>query len=280
MPPCGLTAYRLPGCDSFLKIIPAPIDRFWMDFSTHGWANRCLPLRVANQAGWHLLNDCDFEAVWNGKPALEGLQVKFPKGQRSPLVGSNFGYGILTWFIPYLFRTSPGYNLLVRGPANSPKDGIYALDGLVETDWLEAGFTMNWKFTRPFKPVRFHKDEPIALILPQRRGELEEIEPEIRNLESEPDLLDGFKEWSRSRTSFAAEMKQRPDIPGESRPWQGHYTRGTTVRGQAAPQHQTKLELRPFLEREAPLRQPTARVPSEAARESGWKRLVKWAARG
>jgi Family of unknown function (DUF6065) len=43
-----------------------------------------------------------------------------------------------------VFRTPPGCNLYVRGPANSPKDGIAALEGIIETDWSEATFTMNW----------------------------------------------------------------------------------------------------------------------------------------
>ena len=68
------------------------------------------------------------------------------------MVSSNFGYGIVTWYLPYLFRTSPGYNLWVRGPVNSPKDGIVPLEGLVETDWAEATFTVNWKITRPLCP--------------------------------------------------------------------------------------------------------------------------------
>ena len=29
---------------------------------------------------------------------------------------------------------------------------------------------MNWKFTRKLTPVRFEVDEPIGMIVPQRRG--------------------------------------------------------------------------------------------------------------
>ena len=60
---------------------------------------------------------------------------------------SHFGYGLLTFQLPYLFRTPPGYNLLVRGPANCPKDGAW-LDGLVGTDWSPARFFMTWQITR------------------------------------------------------------------------------------------------------------------------------------
>ena len=77
------------------------------------------------------------------------------------MVQSHFGEGVITWNIPFLFRTSPGYNLLVRGPSNWIKDGVQALEGIVETDWAVQTFTMDWKFTRPRRWVRFEADEPI-----------------------------------------------------------------------------------------------------------------------
>src|SRR5213079_167162 len=120
----------------------------------------------------------DFEVIWSGKPQVSALQILFAKGQHSPWVSSMFGYGIITWEIPYLFRTPPAYNLLARGPANLPKDGAYPLEGLVETDWSVASFTMNWMLTRPSHAVRFAKDEPICMLVPQKRSELEIFEPE------------------------------------------------------------------------------------------------------
>ena len=64
-----ITAYRL-GYSADLSIVPASGDRDWMEATKNGWANRCLPLRVANQAGWLVLNDCEFEATWTGQPQL------------------------------------------------------------------------------------------------------------------------------------------------------------------------------------------------------------------
>ena len=263
LPPegCQLTAYRLHEHDTFLKIVPAPADRFWMDFTTHGWANRCLPLRIANQAGWHVLNNSKFEVEWNGKPDVNAVTINFLDGRPSRFVKSNFGFGILTWYLPYLFRTSPGYNLLVRGPANLPKDGISAIEGLVETDWVEGTFSVNWKITRPFMKIRFEVDDPICMLVPQRRVELEATEPAIRNLESNPELLHGYKEWIASRRAFVAQVSANPPKKDEPLPWQGHYTRGTHVSGEAAPKHQNKLQLRPFQEMEAPLRAPGALTP-------------------
>lgn len=255
-----ITAYRLQ--PSRMKIVPSPADRDWMDATRDGWANRCLPLRVANQAGWLLLNDCDVEVAWNGKPGLDSLDIRFPEGQKSQHVRSLFGYGILTWTMPYLFRTPPGYNLLVRGPVNTFKPAAHPLEGLVETDWSVASFTMNWKITIPEWTVKFLKDEPIALILPQRRGELEEFHPEVRNIQSEPKLMKAFTDWARSRVEFAQTHGNQPPPKDKPLPWQKHYTLGTAPGGDAAEEHQVKLALRPFVDRD-----PVA-IPGKPAQES------------
>jgi len=259
-----LTAYRLQ--PSRMRIVPSPADRDWMDATRDGWANRCLPLRVANQAGWVLLNDCDFEVTWTGKPGIDSIEAAFPEGQDSQHLRSLFGYGIVTWTIPFLFRTPPGYNLLVRGPVNSFKPGAHPLEGLVETDWTVASFTMNWKISIPSFPVRFFAGEPIALIVPQRRGELESFRPEIRNIQSDPELTKRFTEWARSRVEFAEKHKDKLPPQGKPLPWQKHYTRGTSTDGQAAREHQVKLELRDFVDRD-PVRIP-GRPPVAESKKS------------
>ena len=57
----------------------------------------------------------------------------------------------------------------------------------METDWLESTFTMNWKLTRANLPVIFEAGEPICMLVPHRRGELEAFEPEIREIREEPE---------------------------------------------------------------------------------------------
>jgi hypothetical protein len=167
-----------------------------------------------------------------------------------------FGYGILTWEIPFLFRTSPGYNLLARGPANQFKDGIQAMDGLVETDGSEASFIMNWKVTRPLKKIRFDKDEPICMIVPQRRGELEAMAPVIENMESAPDILEGFNAWRTSRLQLVDRKfvdRKKDSRNATLREWEGHHMRSAAVSGQPAPEHQLKRNLKPFEELDPPL---------------------------
>jgi len=274
---CRITAYRL-GYSADLSILPAPGDRNWMEATKNGWANRCLPLRVANQAGWIVLNDCEFEVTWTGQPQIDSVRFSVPAGKKSIFVSSMFGYGIITWEIPYLFRTPAGYNLLARGPANLPKDGAYPLEGLVETDWSVASFTMNWMLTRPRHTVKFAKDEPICMLVPQKRSELEIFDPEIRNIESEPDLQARFLHWMESRNKFVAEQRQKGPPELGASPWQGHYTRGTTPTGEVAPAHQVKLRLGSFVEREPRIeRAPQAAPPQPGGKKAGapwgWRRL-------
>ena len=58
---------------------------------------------------------------------------------------------------------------------------------------------MSWKFTRKLMPVRFEADEPICMIVPQRRAELEEFAPEIRRIESDEDLQRKHELFLRER---------------------------------------------------------------------------------
>jgi hypothetical protein len=222
-------------------IQPSPSKRIWMEATHNRYANRCLPLLMANQSGWVLSNPVAFEAIWDGgdTPAA----ITFRTEGHITYLNTAFGYGVLTFMIPFLFRTEEGYNLLVRGPANRPKDGIGALEGLVETDWAKSSFTMNWKFTRPGRWVRFVKGEPICMILPVRRGELAEFEPTIESMDNYPDTKRVHSEWKESRTAFIENKEERQAAGG----WQRHYFRGTTIEGERAEEHESKLTLSPFV---------------------------------
>jgi Family of unknown function (DUF6065) len=240
-----LIAYRYDSGLVAPRIVPAPISRSWMTATREHFANRCLPLLVANENGWFILNSHAFVACWSGQDAKEEIQIEYLSGPEPYPAHSHFGYGILTWNFPYLFRTSPGYNLLVRGPANYPKDGVYALDGIVETDWAVAPFTFNLQLTHPGLPVRFDVDEPVCMLVPQRRGELEAFRPMLHNLEYEPDIHSQYLQWNQSRSDFLASLRE-PHAKNEKDRWQKHYFRGTSPGGFNAPEHQTKLRLREF----------------------------------
>jgi Family of unknown function (DUF6065) len=238
-------------------ISPAPISRTWMSEMRQIWPNRCLPMLIANQSGWEVRNPCAFTATWMGGDESRSVLIaphKLDAGQFLP--SGNFGHGILTWHLPMLFRTPAGYNLLVRGPANYPKDAISPLEGIVETDWASASFTMSWKFTRKLMPVRFEVDEPICMIVPQRRDELEEFAPELRHIESDEELRGKHELFRRARDELARAQAATNTAAGERMPWQGDYTRGTHTDGEAgAPDHQTRRHLRSFVQQRHQKRQ-------------------------
>jgi Family of unknown function (DUF6065) len=236
------------------EIEPASRWRDWMNATAGRSANRCLPLLVANESGWILKNPAAFTATWDGSEARDAIRVQYDDvcPANRMLAASHFGSGVLTFSVPYLFRTPPGFNLLVRGPANWPKDGICALDGLVETDWSVATFTMNWKITRPDHPISFHEGEPFCMVVPQRRGELARFDPSIAPFESDEDTHRLHLAWARSRheiqvKKFLGEFSG--DFQEYLKAWERQYFKGIYPTGESAPEHETKLRLGEFAER-------------------------------
>lgn len=125
-----------------------------------------------------------------------------------------------------------------------PKDGVCALEGIVETDWSPATFTMNWKMTRP-GVVTFEAGDPICMFLPVARGELELFEPEVLPVERDPALLAEYRTWANGRTAFLQDLA-RPGSEAQKSGWQRDYFRGLRPDGHEIKGHQTKLKLRPF----------------------------------
>jgi Family of unknown function (DUF6065) len=231
------------------RIVPASHERSWMSEDMSRGPYRCLPLSIANSSGWMLLNEQAFSASWDGGASAASTRLVFAsrRGSEGYHATSAFGHGIITFLVPFLFRTPPGFNLLARGPANMPKDGVAPLEGIVETDWAVATFTMNWQLTRRDTPVVFEEDEPVCMLVPQRRGELAQFHPELRSLEPESPLGRDHAAWHSSRMAFLHERNRALSVPRErSASWQRHYFRGVTVGGDSAPQHETKVRLRPF----------------------------------
>jgi hypothetical protein len=184
--------------------------------------------------------------VWDGSDRPGGIAIRFPAQEEEPSnVSSHFGSGVLTFGTGLLFRTPPSHDLWVKGPANRPKDGIAPLEGIVETDWNPATFTVNWRFTRPDAEVAFERDEPIACLVPYPRGYLERFAPKLRPIEDDPVLHQEFCTWRESRSAFLADLEGM-DPTHRANHWQKHYMLGRTQDGARSPGHVTKLRLRPF----------------------------------
>jgi hypothetical protein len=258
-----LTAYR--ATNRTCPIEPAPVRRAWMDQTSVHFANRCLPMLMANQAGWWVPNPRRFTARWDGRDGPLGVRIDYDAGRPPYPASSHFGHGIVTFHIPLLIRTPPGWNLLVRGPSNLPKDGASALEGLVETDWAVATFTANWKLTRPGLTVEFARGEPVCMLVPQRRGDLERFRPAFAPMEAMPDR-DAYRAWRDSRAGFLRRLheRRREDLAAASRLWQRDYMLGTAPSAApdgAAPEHQRRLELHGFADPQ-PVPEPRRCAPA------------------
>jgi hypothetical protein len=231
-----------------IAIRPAQPERDWMEASNQGFAYRCLPLVIANAHGWEILSPVAFEAEWNGSAALDGVRITplTPFGDYPPVL-SHFGEGVLTFHVVGLFRTDPKINLFVTGPVNRPKHGIQALTGIVETDWAVASFTMNWKFTAPGIRIRFDKDEPFCFFFPIARGNLDDIQPEIKSIsQADADTYEGYAAWRDSRDRFIDTL-QTPGSDANKAGWERTYFQGARVDGKRGPpDHQTRIRVKPF----------------------------------
>ena len=162
---------------------------------------------------------------------------------------THFGSGILTFHTGYLFRSDPGFNLWVQGPVNDPKDGIAALTGVIETDWSPYSFTMNWKFTRADHTVRFEVGDPFCHLFPVQRELVGSIEPELRELSSDPETEAQHRQWSGSRQTFNLELLES-ESEARKEKWQKNYYRGAKPDGlDSGVDHQTKLRLMPFADK-------------------------------
>ena len=234
-------AYEVSSSEGW-SIRPAEARREWMTNMGNGFPYRCLPLVVSNQLGWVIGCPVGFEVSWNGQPGYKRtftFHFDQDDSTHKENIKSHFGGGILTFRIPWLFRTPEGIGLQVRGPVNSFKAGIHPLEGFVETDWSPYTFTMNWRMDRPNFKVRFEKDEPICTLVPFPKDFLETFQPQIAPIDEAPGLKQQYEHWRCSRDEFIARLHRKPQE------WQKHYLKGDEF---GAHKPAAQILLRPFTE--------------------------------
>lgn len=228
------------------EIIPGRTDRDWMDAFSNRFPYRCLPLTMANSTGWELLVPEDITMEWNGGKLASDIIITGdrPGVHVEHFVQSHFSQGIVTFHTGYLFRTPPGFALWATGAPNHVKDGIAPLTGLIETDWLPFPFTMNWRFTRP-GVVHFQKGEPFCFINVIEHRKTDEVQPVVKPIEADPDLLEQFKAWSESRARFNESLVNR-DPAAIKQAWQKFYHKGELPDQSEAPlEHMNRRRVNP-----------------------------------
>ena len=228
------------------EIVPGRPNRAWMDHFSERHPYRCLPLTMANTTGWEIVLPVGFTAEWNGGRLATDINLvpDRPHPDFDDLVKSHFTGGVITFHPGYLFRTSPGWDMLCAGPPNHVKDGVQPLVGLIETDWLPFPFTMNWIFTRPGK-VRFDKGEPFCFISLQPHRTHDAVQPVTRSLASEPRLKEQYNLWIKERYGFNQRLARNdPETVREA--WQRFYFKGEQPEniGPSSPDHINKRRLK------------------------------------
>jgi hypothetical protein len=203
-----ITAYEV--VEEPMALQTAQRARDWIEALPDRFAYRCLPLAIANQVGWEILNPVPFTARWNGKEGLDAISIKFHE-QQSALIGSHFGHGVLTFSMGYLFRTTKSHNLWVKGPANLPKE----------------------------------KDEPIATVLPYPRHYVRKFDATLKNLNENPKLYQQYVDWRDDRMKFNEEL-QKSGTEANKQGWQRTYMKGQDQSGNTFAGHETKVQMKDF----------------------------------
>jgi hypothetical protein len=222
------------------KLIPAGVKRDWMDCFTDHHAYRCLPLAIGNTYGWQLILPIDVTAEWNGGMAKDDLTITCAHRHQAV---SNFRNGVLTFDVGYIFRTAPGYHLLVTGPTNTFKDSVAPMTAVIETDWLPYTFTFNYQFTRPGR-VTWKAGEPYAQICVIAANLQNSIVPVIRDLRENPKLQADHLAWRARRADLRSKRSKTQSGP-KARAWDKDYFMGRYADGRPAQaEHTMKLRLK------------------------------------
>ena len=152
----------------------------------------CEAVTSASGYGWWIFPPMGMRFLWDGADifwtcdAMESWEPLSPsaqmpgfseafdaaapgqvKGRAPPLLTALPEPGTLQIWTGLMVRTRPGWNLLVRAPANLPLGGGFTLyEGIVETDtWFGPLFT-NLRFTRSHSPITLRPDFPLLQAQP------------------------------------------------------------------------------------------------------------------
>lgn len=247
LPPNTVRACLLPGLaiDPMGLIKPCTAKSDWMDGTHDKYAYRCIPLVSANTMGWELFNPVASEARWNGGDSNADIEIRI-EHEHPFAINSHFGSGMVTWYLPFLFRTSPDLGLIVTGPANHAREDAVPLDAFVRTDWLPFPFTMNWRLTRKDRFVKFAKNEPICRILPYPIALLNETQLEITNLADDPGFMAEVNAFGAKRQENVAKQQEETKAwletgkkPSGKGVWNSQYVRAKGTAKEGFAPHQT-----------------------------------------
>lgn len=222
----------MPSIDFDLSDYLKPADKLRSNFGANFYW--CLPMVAANTLGWTLYNPYEFTVSWRGGAGADAVVVEC---ENSRWAASWFGSGTFTLFPPFIVRTSPGINLLVRPVPNYPRPTVLTLEGIVETDWLQASFTLNFMILMPLVRTTFKVGEPLVQLVPYPREYIERFDAQIvHDGESYEQEMADYKAWNERRTQQVAQPID-PDFD---------YMRGVKLDGQRVAEHKKLFRVPAF----------------------------------
>ena len=242
----NITAYIVNDTsDKLLTIAPAGKTRNWMDASSGKYAYNCLPLVIANQLGWVVSAAPSFSVIWDGRDQKDALKFSFDacEVEMSQFVVSHFGQGIVSFKLPWVFRTNPGIGLIVRGPSNQWLHGAHGLEGFVETWGLESTFTMNWKITIPNINIHFPAHFPFCQIMPYDIATINNYTCSKKPISANKPLQEKYTKWLNRRKDT---LKNLFSGTKTTNYYEKNYFKGLDVEGEKIEGHLKKLNLSQF----------------------------------
>lgn len=233
------------------KIVPAKIKREWADESPTKHPYRCIPLSIGSSYGWDLLSPCTFSIEFDGKenPRNDSIKITVLDGYPyiEDVVEPYFEQGTITFKVPFIFKTEPGYNTFITGPLNTPKDNIYPMSAIVETDWLPFTFGMTWKMMSKGSAY-FAKNEPFMRFFPIKREKmLEDCQIVVESITNNPKLDGEYQAYSNTKKKVMEESKKVGRTCPHTNYSEGVMSDGTIGEPIKVTDHYSKIILKPPL---------------------------------
>ena len=195
-------AYTIDQVDTNMEVVPGICERSW--FAPHAY--RCAPLKVANRAGWDLRISENVVVEWNGAP--HSSDVKVIAGES--VAESVFGMGTFTLTVGYIWKLSPGWQLMVTPIPNGDLGDCEAMTAIMEPEILNYPWFLTMRMFSTGL-ARITSGQRVARVMPVRIGEFKdssfkiysketaEMKAERLSLSADRELLieEGVKEWGK-----------------------------------------------------------------------------------
>jgi hypothetical protein len=207
----------------------------------------CEALRTASSFGWYVFPPIDFTLQWDGSRILwtyRGARAWYPltsaqfpgfaaafdraapkhlRGFAPPFLTAVPEPGIVQVWTGLFVSSAENWSILVRPPANLPRDLAYDLyEGIVESDrWFGPLFT-NLRLIKTDVPIGFSTETPLLQVQPLQRSTYAEevsnrfeVVPSLKELPAdawsryEESIVKPNRDPARAVGAYAAQVRRR-----------------------------------------------------------------------